>query len=160
MAKKVEADRMRVWCVEPRFDVDGVQASSGIGEDGKEYPDPVPMGPPVGYSPEPDLMTMIRSMVRNEQFRAMAEAEGFETFEEADDFEIEDDPLDPLTEYEKMFYPADEAKTNGGPPAAAAPTVTPVPASPPPTGVAEGAEAGVSSPPPGSVTKAPGTVST
>lgn len=91
------------YLVKPTFDEDGVQASSGIGLDGREYPDPVPMAPPVGYDAPPDIMQMIRSMVKSEQLRQRLEEEGFETFEEADDFELEDDPLDALTPYEKIF---------------------------------------------------------
>lgn len=135
----------------PVFDADGVQASSGIGSDGKEYPDPVPMAPPVGYSAPPDLMTMIRSMIKSEEIRRKLDEDGFETFEEADDFDIEDDPLDPMTAYEKIFYPEDERSAPGsngmaGPQAgaAAAPSETPV----------KGAEGAVASPPPDNPEKA------
>lgn len=93
------------YLIPPVFDADGVQASSGIGRDGKEYPDPVPMAPPVGFVAPEDLMSMIKRMVRNEQLMAIADKEGFDTFEEAEDFEIEDDPLDPLTPYEEVFLP-------------------------------------------------------
>lgn len=93
------------YLIPPVFDADGVQASAGIGKDGKEYGDPVPMAPPVGFAPPPDLMQMIKRMVRNEQLMAIADKEGFDTFEEAEDFEIEDDPLDPLTPYEEIFLP-------------------------------------------------------
>lgn len=137
----------------PVFDGDGVQSSSGIGVDGKEYPDPVPMAPPIGYTAPPNIMDMIRSMVRSEELKRKLDAEGFETFEEADDFDIEDDPLDPLTPYEKIFYPEEERSAPGpngmaGPqagkgvaeaaPAVAAPSETPV----------KGAEGAVASPPP------------
>lgn len=116
MAKKgVEPE---FW-IPPVFDQDGVQASSGIGVDGKEYGDPVPMAPPVGFTAPPDLMSMIRRMVQAEDIRKAQDAAGFETFEEADDFDIEDDPLDALTPYEKIFYPPEEVKpaVNGAPPA-------------------------------------------
>lgn len=130
----------------PMYDADGVQSSSGIGTDGKEYPDPVPMAPPIGYNTPPDLMQMIRSMVRSEEIRRAQDAAGVETFEEADDFDIDDDPLDELTPYEKLFYPADERSVaapgprDGGPQAAAAaaPSEQPV----------KGAEGAVASPPP------------
>lgn len=122
------------YCVKPAWDEDGVQASSGIGVDGKEYPDPVPMAPPVGYNAPPDLMQLIRSMVRSEHLQRLADEQGFDTYEESDDFEVEDDPLDPLTPYEKVFEP---------PPTVAAPS--PVPEVSPNTGAGEGA---VASPPP------------
>lgn len=87
------------------FDDDGVQVSSAIGSDGLEYPDPVPMEPPIGYKKPPDILDMIRSMVRNEQVLRLQEAAGYESFDEADDLEVDDDPLDPLTPYEKVFEP-------------------------------------------------------
>lgn len=89
----------------PTFDCDGVQATSGIRMDGKEETDPIPVAPPLGYTAPPDLMTMIRTMIQSEHLRAELAREDLESFEEADDFEIEDDPLDALTEYEKVFYP-------------------------------------------------------
>jgi len=110
------------YLVKPEFDEDGVQVSSGIGRDGKEYPDPVPMGLPIGYSPPPDLMSMIRTMVHHETAMARLEAEGIETFEESDDFYIEDDPLDPLTPYEKVFEPP----VVPAPPAGTPPVTPPV----------------------------------
>ena len=60
------------FCTKLVFDGDGVQVSSGIGVDGKEVVDPVPMSPPVGYTPPPDLMTMIKRMVQSEQLQAAA----------------------------------------------------------------------------------------
>lgn len=95
------------YCTKPVFDQDGVQVSAGIGPDGLEYGDPVPMAPPIGYDSPPDLMHMIRSMIRNERFMQGLDEAGVETFEEADDFELDDDPLDPLTPYERVFDPAD-----------------------------------------------------
>lgn len=91
----------------PQFDDDGVQSTSGIRTDGKEETDPIPVAPPVGYTAPPDLMTMIRTMIQSEQLRQELAKEDFETFEEADDFDIADDPLDPYTEYEKVFFPPD-----------------------------------------------------
>lgn len=144
------------YLLAPLYDEDGVQASSGIGVDGKEYPDPVPMAPPIGYTPPQDLMTMIRQMIRAEDFRKKLESEGVETFEEADDFDIEDDPLDPLTVYEKIFYPADERSAPGsnvkaGPQAGVtAPLEVKQEAKKP----VDGSEGAVSSPPPVSSEKA------
>lgn len=96
------------YCNKPTFDEDGVQVTSGIGKDGKEYPDPVPLAPPVDYVPPPDLMQMIRTMIHSERLKQEAEAAGWETFDEADDFDVEDDPLDPLTDYERVFMPPAE----------------------------------------------------
>lgn len=111
-------ENVEEYLIKPMVDVDGVQASSGIGLDGKEYPDPVPMAPPIGYQAPPTLMEMIRTMIASEALKASLAEQGFETFEESDDFEIEDDPIDPLTDYERVFEPP------ATPPAAAQPQVT------------------------------------
>lgn len=98
------------------YDQDGVQVSAEIRRDGKEYGDPVPLEAPLGYTPPPDIMTLIKTMVRNELFQKKLAEEGYETFEEADDFDIEDDPVDPLTPYEKVFEPppgVDGGRGNG-----------------------------------------------
>lgn len=85
-------------------DADGVQVSSTLSADGRyEYPDPVPMQPPVGYQPEPSITELIRMFVRRELSQQVADE--YDTFEEAEDFDIEDDPADPLTPYEKVFDP-------------------------------------------------------
>jgi len=89
----------------PTFDDDGQQVSSGILQNGKEMPDPVPTAPPVGYQAPPDLMQMIRTMIHGEKLREELLKQELETFEEADDFEIEDDPIDRLTDYERVFEP-------------------------------------------------------
>lgn len=142
----------QAFWVSPIFDEDGVQASSGIGTDGKEYPDPVPMAPPIGYTAPPDIMTMIRTMIRAEDFRKKLEDEGVETFEEADDFDIEDDPLDPLTPYEKIFYPEDE-RSAPGPNGMAGPqagkVAAPLEVKKEPEKAVDGSEGAVASPPPG-----------
>lgn len=91
------------YCVKPVFDQDGVQVSSAIGVDGKEYPDPVPMSPPTGYVPPSDIMVMLEQLFN--RGRAVLEAAEIETEEEANDFDLPDDPLDPLTPYEKVFLP-------------------------------------------------------
>lgn len=107
--KNTDAHSATTFVQLPGFDEDGVQTTSGLGKDGKEYPDPVPTAPPIGYQNPPDLMTMIRTMIQSERYQTALANEGLETFEEADDFEIEDDPVDPLTEYEKVFYPDPKA---------------------------------------------------
>lgn len=138
------------FCTKPTFDEDGVQVSSGIGLNGQEYPDPVPLEPPVGFVAPPDLMTMIRTMIRSEQFRQAADTLDFETFEESDDFDLDDDPLDPLTEYERVFEPPPEAPpAPGAAPQDAAKPPSPSPAPVPPK-APEPAKEGVASPPPGS----------
>jgi hypothetical protein len=91
------------YLVKPAFDADGVQVSSGIGVDGREYPDPTPMSPPVGYEPPSDLNIMLEQLFRRGE--AVLRAAEIETEEEANDFDIDDDPLDPLTPYEKVFEP-------------------------------------------------------
>ena len=93
------------FLTKPTFDADGVQVSAGINQHGQEMPDPVPMAPPVGYHAPPDIIDMIKRVVRDEQLRAKLDEEGIDTDEEADDFEVEDDPLDPLTPYERHFEP-------------------------------------------------------
>lgn len=85
-------------------DAYGVQIIAEIGDDGKEYGDPVPMAPPVGLTRSPSLAEQIRSMVRRELSEA-AHDQGMETFEESEDFEVDDDPLDPHTPYEAVFDP-------------------------------------------------------
>lgn len=138
MAKK-PFNSVEEFNTKPYFDEDGVQVASGIGKDGKEYPDPVPMAPPIGYQAPPDLMTLIRQMIRAEEFKRLAAQEDFETFEESDDFDIEDDPLDPHTPYEAVFDPA---------PPSDGPQVPASPPAPPAVKVAEGAAAGGSPEPP------------
>src|SRR5262245_39658933 len=91
------------YLVKPLYDGDGVQATSGIGPDGREYPDPVPTSPPIGYQPPSDIMTMLESMFQRS--KALLEAAEIETEEEANDFDIDSDPIDPLTPYEKIFEP-------------------------------------------------------
>lgn len=97
------------YATSPTFDEDGVQATSGILPNGKEETDPTPLAPPVGYNAPPDLMTMIRTMIQSEALRQELAKQDFETFEEADDFALEEDPIDALTEYEKVFYPPPSA---------------------------------------------------
>lgn len=129
---------MEEYLVKPTFDEDGVQVASGIGLDGKEHPDSLPMAVPVGYDSPPDLMTMIRTMIRSEHFINDVSMNGYETFEEADDFDVADEDLPPWevrTDYEKVFDPVPEvpktvvpevkaaepapAQPTGGPPASA-----------------------------------------
>lgn len=68
---------------------------------GREFPDPTPMSPPVGYVKQDSLAEQIRRVVRSEKLAMEAEAAGYESFEEADDFDVEDDPL-PMSAYEML----------------------------------------------------------
>ena len=128
-------DRPRRFLIEQTFDSDGVQSSSGIGADGKEYPDPVPLAPPVNLRRPDPLDELVRRYVRHELSQRM-EAEQWESFEEADDFEIEDDPLDRLTDYEKVFEPPPAKEVT--PAAAAASPKEPSPAASDPKVTPEG----------------------
>lgn len=146
MKKKIEiedtipgvpvGDFVEEFLTKPYTDEDGVQVTSGIRRDGKEYGDPVPMSPPVGLKPPEDLMTTIRRMVQHEEFNRLADKEGFDTFEEAGDYDMEDDHefTDDLTPHEALFYPPDE-KQAPPEPAKAEPIPAPVAASsaPPPS---------------------------
>lgn len=101
---------------------------------GQEVPDPTIVDPPLGYVAQPDLMELMRRMIRRE-FSELAENAEFETFEEADDFEVDDDPVDYSSPYEEYFDPAPGAPT--GPPgeihpARQDPNQPPVPAADPP----------------------------
>lgn len=80
---------------------------------GHEVPDPTVVEPPLGYVAQPDLMEMMRRMIRN-TISDIAEDTEFETFEEADDFDIDDDPVDYSSPYEEFFDPAPGAPA--GPP--------------------------------------------
>lgn len=104
------------------FDADGVQVSSAIGSDGKEYPDPVPMSAPLGYEPPVPLGDMMKMMIQ-EQLRPENDFEIEDSEEEANDFETDDDRPDPLTPFEQVFVPKVPLK-----PEPAAPVSPPAPA--------------------------------
>lgn len=93
----------------------------------KEYLDPTPIAPPVGYKAGPSLIDQMRAMVRNE-LSAQAAAEEFETFEDADDFEVDED-MDPYSPWEETFEPETQEPPRSGP--AVQPGDPPAP--PPPT---------------------------
>lgn len=80
---------------------------------GQEVPDPTIVDPPLGYVPQPDLMELMRRMIRSQLSEAIDQTE-FETFEEADDFDIDDDPVDYQSPYEEFFDP--EPGAPKGPP--------------------------------------------
>lgn len=76
--------------------------------DGREYLDPTPIAPPIGYTRTKSLAEQIRDMVRSENLRQLAEAAGHESFEEADDFDMPDGN-DPTSPYEEDFDPPSPA---------------------------------------------------
>lgn len=80
---------------------------------GHEVPDPTIVDPPLGYIRQPDLMELMRRMIRSELSTVVENTE-YESFEEADDFDIDDDPVDYSSPYEEYFDPAPDAPR--GPP--------------------------------------------
>lgn len=54
-------------------------------------PDPVPMQPPLGYTPQPSMFDVMRQMIEQNRLSEIARAEGQETLEESEDFEINDE---------------------------------------------------------------------
>lgn len=78
--------------------------SKQIGRDGREYNDPTPMAPPVGYKRQPTMVEIIRAQVRDALLAKELAAQGVETFEEADDFDVGDD-YDPSSPWENDFDP-------------------------------------------------------
>lgn len=76
-------------------------------KDGKEYPDPTPMAPPIGFIKQPTLAETMRQMILGEALKRHAREQGAETFEEADDFDVGDD-FDPSSPYEEVFEPHPE----------------------------------------------------
>ena len=84
-------------------DVEFAYTREGRKEVGREFPNPVPMAPPLGFVPTPPLWETIRAMVQREMSQQAAAADA-ETFEEADDFEVGDD-YDPTSPFEEVFEP-------------------------------------------------------
>lgn len=70
---------------------------------GREYPNPIPMEPPLGFIPQVPLYEQMRDMIRRELSQA-AQDQGLETAEEADDFDVDDD-YDPQSPFEHDFEP-------------------------------------------------------
>lgn len=73
---------------------------------GKEYPNPTPMAPPIGWHPQEPIHEMIARMVRNGVHEQLQRERGEEldSPEEADDFDVGDD-FDPEAPYEHDFEP-------------------------------------------------------
>lgn len=120
----------------------GVAQITGVSvmlENGAEIPSPLPVAPPVGFTPGPDLIDQIRSMVRREL--TLGDREELEESEdEAEDFDHPD--LDePFTRYEADGLSREEVLREAirlgwkppspapKPAADAAPGVSPAPAS-------------------------------
>lgn len=100
-----------------QYELEAAQASGELAFlnlRGQEVPDPTIIEPPLGYIQQPDLMELMRRMIRSTLTEAIDQQE-FETFEEADDFDVADDPIDYSSPYEEYFDPAPGAPT--GPPA-------------------------------------------
>lgn len=83
-------------------EVEHAYTRQGRHEIGKEYPNPVPIAPPIGFVPQPPIWEQIRSMVQRELSSQVGDQA--ETFEEADDFDVGDD-YDPDSPYEEVFEP-------------------------------------------------------
>jgi len=73
-------------------------------KNGREYPDPTPVAPPLGFIKQPTLAETMRQMIVGEALRRHARESGLETFDEADDFNVGDD-FDPSSPYEETFEP-------------------------------------------------------
>lgn len=69
----------------------------------REWLDPTPMAPPIGYVKAPSMVDRMRQMIRQEMSEA-ARNSGHESFEEAEDFDI-DDEYDPASPWEMLFEP-------------------------------------------------------
>lgn len=102
-----------------------------LNERGHEVPDSTPMTLPIGFTPPPTMVEMIRMYIRRELSQAAAQHTEAETFEEAEDFDVEDDPVDPSTPYEAVFDPpppspaVDAPQAQAASPAASGPAVPP-----------------------------------
>lgn len=101
------------YVVKPVYDADGVQASSAIGKDGLEYPDPVPLAAPLGYEPPLGLGDLLELFVRRSREKDN-DWDIEETEEEANDFDIENEDIEVVTEYERVFLPKEGPVATAG----------------------------------------------
>lgn len=95
-----------------RFDVSSIfrWRNKRLDNEGREIGDPVPMSPPVGYTPELSMIEIVRQQIRGEHLRLAALNSEMETFEEADDFEVsEGDEIDIISPWEEQFDPVESA---------------------------------------------------
>lgn len=89
-----EALRLAGWTEDPG------EGKAVLLRDGREVFNPIPMAPPVGYTPQPTLMEMLDQMVQRHLAVLHGDTVIDDTAEEADDFEIEDEIPDPFSVYE------------------------------------------------------------
>lgn len=73
--------------------------------DGREFGDPTPLQPPLGYKRSLSLNEQIAQQVRLHHIAALEAAMDEETDEEADDFEVGDD-FEPSSKYENDHIPS------------------------------------------------------
>lgn len=90
-----------------------------IAPDGREIFNPVPVAPPIGWKPEPDMFQIMKAMVQRE-LAALKGDEIAETAEEAEDFVVDED-FDPMSIYEVVDMIPDP-----GPVPQPAPVETPI----------------------------------
>lgn len=99
---------------------------------GHEYPNPIPLEPPLGWTPYEPLYEQITRMVLNKLHQEQSDGEELDTPDEADDFDVGDD-YDPQSPWEEQFEPTEPWPFG---PAGAIPETPPVetpsPAPPPP----------------------------
>lgn len=93
-----------------RFDVSSIfrWRDKKLDDEGRELSDPIPMAPPLGYTPELSMIEIVRQQIRGEHLRIAALQAEAETFEEADDFDVEGED-DISSPWEEQFDPVDEA---------------------------------------------------
>lgn len=94
-----------------RFDVSSIfrWRDKKIDAEGRELSDPIPLAPPIGYTPELSMIEIVRQQIRGEHLRLAALQAEAETFEEADDFEVGDGEDDISSPWEEHFDPVDTA---------------------------------------------------
>lgn len=99
MAKLVEVEKALAEILEKR---------KADPKKSREYLDPTPLAPPIGFTRPRHIIDDVREMVRLELSRQAHEA-GYESFEEAEDFDI-DDEYDPTSPWEVLFEPTPVAE--------------------------------------------------
>lgn len=139
--KKFVSEAPRIaWLVEPKFDADGVQATSGLDALGREVVDPVPLRPPLDLrvSDGDELQAAIRNILHRERarFAAAVEAEEFESEEDANDFLVAEDmfPLGNEPWEDIHEFPVDDGSGEGRARTPSPPGPQGGEASPPPSG--------------------------
>ncbi|WNK14928.1 MAG: hypothetical protein [Microvirus sp.] len=108
------------WTDDPR---DG---RSVLTDAGYEVLNPIPVSPPMGYQPTPDMMTLVHQQVVA-HLRQLAESDEIDSEEEFDDFDLPEE-LDPWSIYEvrEMVDEAPALPKDGG-------TIEPAPTPPEPS---------------------------